>query len=122
MDYLKNIVDEINRKNYESALKLCDLSENLQNKDIIHNIKGSIFYLQKKFDLAEINFIKSHKINKSFEDPIKNLYILYLEQKKYKDLTICGKKLIELNKSNESYNYKYAFACELNQNIDEAIK
>jgi len=122
MDYLKNIIDRINHKDYAEALGLCELSENLQNKYIIHNIKGSIFYLQKKFDLAEINFIKSHKINKSFEDPIKNLYILYLEQKKYKDLTICGKKLLELDKSNESYNYKYAFACELNQNIDEAIK
>jgi len=122
MDYLKNIVDKINHKNYETALKLCDLSENLQNKNIIYNLKGSIFYLQKKFDLAEINFIKSHKIDKSFEDPIKNLYILYLEKKKFKELISWGKKLIELDKSNESYNYKYAFACELNQIIDEAIK
>ena len=122
MDYLKNIVDKINHRNYETALKLCDLSENLQNKDIIYNLKGSIFYLQKKFDLAEINFIKSHKIDKSFEDPIKNLYILYLEKKKFKELISWGKKLIELDKSNESYNYKYAFACELNQIIDEAIK
>ena len=94
MDYLKNIVDKINHKNYETALKLCDLSENLQNKDIIYNLKGSIFYLQKKFDLAEINFIKSHKIDKSFEDPIRNLYILYLEQKKFKELISWGKKLI----------------------------
>ena len=122
MDYLKNIVDKINHKNYETALKLCDLSENLQNKDIIYNLKGSIFYLQKKFDLAEINFIKSHKIDKSFEDPIRNLYILYLEQKKFKELISWGKKLIELDKSNESHNYKYAFACELNQINDEAIK
>ena len=122
MDYLKNIIDEINHKNYEAALELCDLSENLQNKYLIHNLKGSIFYLQKKIDLAEINFIKSHKINKSFEDPIKNLYILYLGKKKFKELITWGKKLIELDKSNESYNYKYAFACELNQINDEAIK
>jgi len=122
MDYLKKIINQINHKDYARALELCDLSENLNNKDIIFNIKGSILYFQKKFNLAEINFIKSHNINKNLEDPIKNLYILYFEQKKFKELIVWGKKLIELDKTNESHNYRYALACELNQIIDEAIK
>ena len=78
MAKLKDIVDKINSSNLESALNFCDLCENNENKHIIENFRGVIYLLKGQIDLAEKNFKESLKLDNKFEDPIKNLYILYL--------------------------------------------
>tara|TARA_B100000035_G_scaffold81037_1_gene67951 strand:+ start:6882 stop:8591 length:1710 start_codon:yes stop_codon:yes gene_type:complete len=122
MDELKNIVDQIKKKDLDKALELCDLSENNNNKHIILNLKGVVNLLKDNHDLAESNFLNSINENNKFEDPIKNLYILYLKKKKYKELLIYAKKLIEIDKLNHQYNYQLAYALELNDDFDLAIK
>ena len=122
MDELKNIVDQIKKKDLDKALELCDLSENNNNKHIILNLKGVVNLLKDNHDLAESNFLNSINENNKFEDPIKNLYILYLKKKKYKELLIYAKKLIEIDKLNHQYNYQLAYAFELNDDFDLAIK
>tara|TARA_Y100000022_G_scaffold184399_1_gene179408 strand:- start:7900 stop:9609 length:1710 start_codon:yes stop_codon:yes gene_type:complete len=122
MDELKNIVDQIKKKDLDKALELCDLSENNNNKHIILNLKGVVNLLKNNHDLAESNFLNSINENNKFEDPIKNLYILYLKKKKYKELLIYAKKLIEIDKLNHQYNYQLAYAFELNDDFDLAIK
>ena len=122
MDELKNIVDQIKKKDLDKALELCDLSENNNNKHIILNLKGVVNLLKNNHDLAESNFLNSINENNKFEDPIKNLYILYLKKKKYKELLIYAKKLIEIDKLNHQYNYQLAYALELNDDFDLAIK
>ena len=80
MSILKDIVDRIKQRDLDKALELCELSENSNNKHIISNFKGVIYLLKNNLDLAESNFLNSIKINEKFEDPIKNLYSIYLKK------------------------------------------
>ena len=122
MSNLEKIIENINNKNFEQALKLCDVYEDSNNKHIILNFRGVIHLLEKKQDLAEANFLESIRLNEKFEDPIKNLYILYLNKKLFKKLLFCAKKLIQIDELNHKYNYQLAFALELNNNLTEAIE
>ncbi len=122
MQDLNNIVDSIKGKNLEQALKLCDLYENNENKYIILNFRGVIHLLKEDFLSAEASFLESNRLNEKFEDPIKNLYLLYLKKKLFKKILSCANKLIKIDKSNHKYNYQLAFALELNNNFNEAIK
>ncbi len=119
---LNNIVDSIKDKNLKQALELCDLYENKENKYIIFNFRGAIHLLKKDLNLAEASFLESNRLNEKFEDPIKNLYLLYLKKKRFKQVLLCANKLMKIDKSNHRYNYQLAFALELNNNFNEAIK
>ena len=122
MAKLKDIVDNINSRNLESALNFCDLCENNENKHIIENFRGVIYLLKGQIDLAEKNFKESIKLNNKFEDPIKNLYIINLKKKNYEELLFFAKKLFKLNSYNQLYNYQLGYAFELNNNSKEAIE
>ena len=122
MSELKNIVDRIQQRDLDKALELCELNENRKNKHIILNFKGVIYLLKNNLDLAESNFLNSIKINEKFEDPIKNLYSIYLKKNDYKNLLIFANKLVEIDKLNIEYKYQLAYALELNNNQNEAIK
>ena len=122
MAELKDIVDQIQKRDLDKALDLCELIKNSKNKHIIFNFKGVIHLLKNNDDLAESNFLNSINENNKFEDPIKNLYIFYLKKKKYKELLTYAKKLIEIDKLNHQYTYQLAYAFELNDDFDSAIK
>ena len=122
MAKLKDIVDNINSRNFESALNFCELCENNKNKHIIENFRGVIYLLKGQIDLAEKNFKESIKLNNKFEDPIKNLYVINLKKKTYDELLFFAKKLFELNSYNQLYNYQLGYAFELNNNLKEAIE
>ena len=122
MSELKNIVDQIKQRDLDKALELCELNENSNNKHIILNFKGVIYLLKNNLDIAESNFLNSIKINKKFEDPIKNLYSIYLKKNDFKNLLIYANKLVEIDKINIEYKYQLAYAQELNNNQNEAIK
>ena len=122
MTKLKDIVDNINSRNLESALNFCDLCENNENKHIIENFRGVIYLLKGQIDLAEKNFKESIKLNNKFEDPIKNLYVINLKKKTYEELLFFAKKLFKLNSYNQLYNYQLGYAFELNNNSKEAIE
>ncbi|MDC0898550.1 hypothetical protein OAR99_04530 [Candidatus Pelagibacter sp.] len=57
MSDLKEIVDYIINKNFDQALKLCEIYQNEKNKYIIFNFKGVIYLSQNNFENAEINFL-----------------------------------------------------------------
>ena len=122
MQDLDNIVDSIKNKNLENALKLCDLYENNKNKHIILNFRGVIFNLKNNLDLAKKNFIQAIKLNKQYEDPIKNLCIILFKKKLFKDFLLYAKKLVEIDKLNPDYNFQLAFAFESNNDLDESLK
>jgi len=122
MSELKNIVDQIKQRDLDKALELCELNESSNNKHIILNFKGVIYLLKNNLDTAESNFLNSIKINKKFEDPIKNLYSIYLKKNDFKNLLIYANKLVEIDKINIEYKYQLAYALELNNNQNEAIK
>ena len=122
MSELKNIVDQIQKRDLDKALELCDLNENNNNKHIILNFKGVIYLLKNNLELAETNFINSIKINNKFEDPIKNLYSICLRRNNYKDLLFYAKKLLEIDKLNHQYTYQLAYALELNNDLNAAVK
>ena len=69
MDQLKNILENINLKNFDEALNQCNKYEQESNKNhhIISNFRGVIYFLKKDLNLAEINFIKSHKLNNNLK-------------------------------------------------------
>ena len=122
MQDFDNIIDNIKNKNLEQALKLCDHYENYKNKHIILNYRGIIFLLKNDLDTAKTNFMEAIKLNEKFEDPIKNLCILLLKKKLFKDLLFYTKKLVEIDKLNTDYNFQLAFAFELNDHLDESLK
>ena len=53
MDDLNIITENINKRNFDIALKYCDNLENIKNSFIINNFRGVIFFLKEEFDLAE---------------------------------------------------------------------
>ena len=122
MANLKDIAENIKKNNLDQALNLCDLYDDINNQHIIYNFKGVIYLIKENLELSEENFLKSLKINPKFEDAIKNLYLVYLKKKFFKDLLIYARKLVEIDKLNTEYNYKLAYALELNNNFNESIK
>ena len=119
---LKKIIENINNKKYEEALKLCEDYQSHKNKYIILNLKGVIYLLQGNLDLAEAYFINSTKNNKTFVDPIKNLYVVYNKKKNWEEMLNCAINLIKINKSDPTYNYQLGFAYENTKNLDRAIE
>jgi len=122
MSDLKEIADNIINKNFNQALKLCDIYQNEKNKYIIFNFKGAIYLSQNNFENAEVNFLNSLKENNKFIDPLNNLFQLYFKKKDFKKLLSYAIKLIEIDSFNPSYNYKLGFALEQNNKIEESIK
>jgi tetratricopeptide (TPR) repeat protein len=122
MSDLKEIVGYIIKKNFDEALKLCEIYQNEKNKYIISNFKGVIYLSQNNFENAEINFLDSLKENDKFIDPLNNLIQLYSRKKDYGKLLFYAKKLIEIDSTNPSYNYKLGYALEQNNKIEESIE
>ena len=81
MNKLKLIIESINSRDLNKALEQCDENTNVNELHIIYNLKGAIYSLKNDQNRAEEYFIKSHNLNKKFEDPIKNLYLIYLKKK-----------------------------------------
>lgn len=122
MSDLKEIADYIINKNFDQALKLCENYQNEKNKYIIFNFRGVIHLSQNNFENAEINFLNSFKENNKFIDPLNNLIQLYLRKKDYIKLLFYAKKLIEIDSSNPSFNYKLGYALEQNNKVEESIE
>ena len=122
MNNLKLIVEYINQKNLDKALIQCDEHDEVSEQYIVNNLKGVIYLLKNDQHLAEEYFIKSHNLNKKFEDPINNLYLIYLKKKDFKRLLVSAKLLYEINILNEKYNYQLAYALEVNNNNIQAIE
>ena len=122
MSDLKEIADYIINKKFDQALKLCENYQNEKNKYIILNFKGVIHLSQNNFENAEINFLNSLKENNKFIDPLNNLIQLYLRKKDYIKLLFYAKKLIEIDSSNPSFNYKLGYALEQNDKVEESIE
>ena len=118
----KNIVQNIKDNNLDEALELCKKFENIQNSHIISNFKGVIYTQKENFKLAEESFLRSIKFNDKFIEPTKNLYLLYLKYKNYSKLLEYAIKLISFESLNPTYNYFLAYAYELNNEPDNAIK
>ena len=122
MANLKDIAENIKKNNLDEALNLCDVYDDINNQHIISNFRGVIYLIKENLELSEENFLKSLKINPKFEDAIKNLYLVYLKKKLFKDLLIYARKLVEIDKLNAEHIYKLAYALELNNNLEESIK
>ena len=122
MSELKEIADYIINKNFDQALKLCENYQNEKNKYIILNFKGVIHLSQNNFENAETNFLNSLKENNKFIDPLNNLIQLYFRKKDYIKLLFYSKKLIEIDSSNPSFNYKLGYALEQNNKVEESIE
>ena len=90
---LKNIIENIQKKELEKALELCAQYQNNSNSYLILNFKGIIHLLKNNLDLAEDNFLNSIKINGKFEGSIKNLYIVYLKKKKIQRINLLCSKI-----------------------------
>ena len=122
MANLKDIAENIKKNNLAEALNLCDDCDDVNNQHIISNFRGVIYLIKENLELSEENFLKSLKINPNFEDAIKNLYLVYLKKKLFKDLLIYARKLVKIDKLNAEHNYKLAYALELNNDLEESIK
>ena len=122
MKNLKEIAANIKDKNLDKALNLCEKYNDKHNQHIIFNFKGVIYLIKGNLELSEQNFLKSIETEPNFEDPIKNLYLICLKKKLFKRLLKYAKQLVEIDKLNNEYNYQLAYAYELNNNLDDALK
>ena len=122
MEKYKIILKNIDNKNFEEAEKICNKIKDLEKDHIALNLLGLSQIKQNKYNLAEKNFLKSSMINENFEASIKNLFLIYLRQKKIPKMLFCAKKLVNLNKNMPDYNYFLALAFELDYAYDDAIK
>ena len=114
MNDLKLIVENINSKKLDLALKQCEDYSVKENIYLINNFIGVIYSLKNDQVLAEKFFKKSHNLNEKFEDPLKNLYVINIRQKNYLGAINVAQKLCNLNNSNDLFFYQLAYAYELN--------
>ena len=87
------------------------------------NFKGVILFKQQKLALAKIEFLKSINSDKSFIDPYKNLFKLYLRSQDYKSAIISAEKTLELDNQKDPISYfNLALAYDLNKDYKKAIE
>ncbi|WP_075521870.1 glycosyltransferase family 9 protein [Candidatus Pelagibacter communis] len=122
MNDLELIAENIKKKNLDKALELCKLNENSNDKSIIYNFIGVIHFMKKNLAEAENFFLKVIKIDDKFQDPIRNLCVIYAITKKFKELLNYSTKLYYLDNKNPLNIFQIGSANELNKNYDEAIK
>ena len=122
MSALKEIVEKIKNRELEKALKLCDNYNDKNSQYIISNFKGVIHLIKGDLELSEKNLLKSIELKPEFEDPIKNLYSLFLKKKNFKKVLFYAKKLVQINNNNNEYYYKLAYAHGLNHNLNETLE
>ena len=92
MNDLKLIVENINSKKLDLALKQCEDYSVKENIYLINNFIGVIYSLKNNQELAEDYFKKAHQLNEKFEDPLKNLYIINIRKKKlFRSNKYCSK-------------------------------
>ena len=122
MNELELIAENIKNKNLDKALELCRSNENSNNKIIIYNFIGVIHFMKKNLDEAEKFFLNAIDIDDKFQDPIRNLCVIYTNTKKFEKLLSLSIKLYDLDKSNPQNIFQIGSAYELNKNYDDAIK
>ena len=122
MNELELIAENIKNKNLDKALELCELNINSNNKTIIFNFTGVINFIKKDFVRAEKNFLDAIKIDDKFQDPIRNLCVIYTNTKQFDKLINFSIKLYKLDSSNPINIFQIGSAYELNKKYDDAIK
>ena len=122
MPNLNKIIEKIKNNKFDHALKLCEIYENNQNKYIIYNLKGVIFFSKNDLKRAEINFLNSYKINNTFKDAIKNLILIYNRKKNFKKFVFFAEKLVEIERSNPLFNFQLGYGYGEIQNYKESRK
>ena len=122
MSKINQIIENIKKKNFNDALKICEKIENSSNKEIILNLKGIINFNQGLLIQAEKNFIESFNIKNDFIDPMKNLYALYMGSKKYNKAIFYINKIYNLDKKKTDIILNLAYAYELNKEFNNALK
>ena len=122
MNELELIAENIKNKNLDKALELCELNTNSNNKTIIFNFIGVINFIKKDLVNAEKNFLDAIKIDDKFQDPIRNLCVIYTNTKQFDKLINFSIKLYKLDSSNPINIFQIGSAYELNKNYDDAIK
>ncbi len=122
MNELELIAENIKNKKLDKALELCKLYENSNNKIIIYNFIGVIHFMKKNFTEAEKFFLNAVEIDDKFQDPIRNLCVIYTNTKKFEKLLNVSVRLYNLDKSNPQNIFQIGSAYELNKNYDDAIK
>ncbi len=122
MNELELIAENIKNKNFDKALELCKSNKNLKNKTIINNFIGVIHFMKKDLVKSEKYFLRSIELDDKFQDPIRNLCVIYTHTKKFNKLLNLSIKLYNLDNSNSLNIFQIGSANELNKNYDEAIK
>ncbi len=124
-NYMEQINNFFKNNQFDQAISLCDQNSDKSIEHIILNFKGAIYFKQKNFKLAKENFLRSADIDNNFIDPHKNLYLLHLHSKEFKDAIDCAKKIIKIEETKKiispESNYQLAYACEMNGNLTDAI-
>ena len=119
---MNEIVENIKNNKFDHALKLCEIYENNQNKFIIYNLRGVIYFSKNDLNKAEINFLNSFKINNNFKDAIKNLILIYNRKKNFRKFVFFAEKLVEIEKSNPLFNFQLGYSYGEIQNYKKSIK
>ncbi len=121
-DILKKIINHLNNNNLSEAFDLCENNKDNKIKHVIFNIKGVIFFKQQKLEQAKKEFLSSIEVDKSFVDPYKNLFKLYLKVHDYTSAIKNGKKVIELEIQKNPVSYfNLALAYDMNKDYKKAI-
>ncbi len=117
------IVNLIKNNHLDKALDFINNKKDIEQKNIILNLRGIIYFKKKNYKLAKENFLESIKNNENFLDPYKNLYLLNLNHQNFNEAINYAKKITQLEENHKPESFfKLAHAYEMNGNLNEAIK
>jgi len=128
MDVFSNIIlVHAGKKEFDTALLKCDeqlekVKDTPELKSIIHNLKGEIYFDQRKTVEAEVSFKTALKENPDFLQPYYSLARIYLMEKKEEEAISQYKTILEKNPKEAAPHLLMGIIYDLQKRPDLAEK
>ena len=121
-DLINEIISLIKNNDLELAHnKIESLQHDFPLSDIVLNLKGTIFFKKKEYEIAQNNFSEALKINPNFTSAKLNLGIVYQSLGKNEEALKCFKDITKINKTLPAVYNNIGFILYTQNKYSEAI-
>ncbi len=119
---ISKIIRELDKKNFNKALKLCDKYSHSNDLHILNNLKGIIFINLKDYRKAIEYFIKSLNHKEDYLEAYSNLVSAYFDIKNFSKSIETIIKALKYHPENKNLNFNLAFSFSQNNQNQKAVE
>ena len=121
-DSISKIIHELNNKNFEKALKLCEKFQENNDLHILNNLKGIIFINLKDHLKAIEYFKKSLNYKKDYLEGYSNLANAYFSIKNFSKSINTILEALNYDAKNKDLHFNLAFFFSENNQYQKAVE